>query len=243
MSRDRYRLSFDAVADTYERTRPTYAPDALAFVAQRLPLSRVLDLAAGTGKLTRQLVALGADVVAVEPGDAMRAVLERVVPEAQALAGSAEQIPLPDASVDVVTVGQAFHWFRAEEALAEMHRVLRPGGGYALLWNRWDGDDPLLHELNDLIERLRPDMAHDGPAPWEEALAVSLLFGAPEEQRFRHAERLDVDTIAGRVASVSAVAAASPEEQARVEAQVRALVRESEVDFPMITGVIVADRV
>ena len=243
MSRDRYRLSFDAVADIYERTRPTYAPDALAFIAQRLPLSRVLDLGAGTGKLTRQLVALGADVVAVEPGDAMRAMLERLVPEAQALAGSAEQIPLPDASVDVVTVGQAFHWFRPEEALAEMHRVLRPGGGYALLWNRWDDDDPLLHELNDLIECLRPDMAQDGPAPWEEALAGSPLFGAPEEQRFRHAERLDVDTIAGRVASVSAVAAASPEEQARVEAQVRALVREPEVDFPMITGVIVADRV
>lgn len=243
MSRDRYRLSFDAVADVYERTRPTYAPEALAFLEQRLPLRRVLDLGAGTGKLTRQLVALGADVIAVEPGDAMRAVLEQVVPEAQALAGSAERIPLPDASVDVVTAGQAFHWFRTEEALAEMHRVLRPGGGYALLWNRWDDDDPLLHELNDLVERLRPELAHDGPAPWEEALAVSPFFGPPDEQRFRHAERLDVETIVGRVASVSAVAAASPEEQARVEARVRALVREPEVDFPMITGVYVADRV
>jgi SAM-dependent methyltransferase len=243
VSRDRYRLSFDTVADTYERTRPTYAPDALAFIAERLPLKRVLDLGAGTGKLTRQLVALGADVVAVEPGNAMRAVLERVVPEAYALAGGAERIPLPDASVDVVTVGQAFHWFRTEEALAEMHRVLRPGGGYALLWNRWDDDDPLLHELNDLIQRLRPEGAHDGPAAWEEALAATTLFGAPEEQRFRHTERLDVETIAGRVASVSVVAAASPEEQARVETQVRALVQEPEVDFPMITGVIVGDRV
>ena len=79
MSSDRYRLSFDAVADVYERTRPTYAPEALAFVEQRLPLGRVLDLGAGTGKLTRQLVALGADVVAVEPGDAMRAMLEQVM--------------------------------------------------------------------------------------------------------------------------------------------------------------------
>ena len=81
MSKEKYRLSFDGVADIYERTRPTYAPDALAFLEQRLPLGRVLDLGAGTGKLTRQLVALGADVVAVEPGEVMRAV-RAVVPEA-----------------------------------------------------------------------------------------------------------------------------------------------------------------
>ena len=242
MSDDRYRCSFDSVADVYERTRPTYADEALEFIARRLPLRRVLDLGAGTGKLTRQLVALGADVVAVEPGDAMRAVLERAVPQAHALAGRAEAIPLPDASVDVVTAAQAFHWFRAEEALVEMHRVLRPGGGCALLWNRWDDDDPLLHELNGLIERLRPEGTHGGPT-WEEALTASTLFGDPEERHFRHADRLDADTIVGRVASVSAVAAASPEEQARVEAQVRELVREPEVDFPMITGVVVADRV
>jgi SAM-dependent methyltransferase len=243
VSDDKYRLSFDGVADIYERTRPTYAPEALAFHAQRLPLTRVLDLGAGTGKLTRQLVALGADVVAVEPGDAMRAVLERVVPEAQALAGSAEHIPLPEASVDAVMVGQAFHWFKPEEALAEMHRVLRPGGGYALLWNRWDADDPLLRELDDLIQRLRPERTQDGGPAWEEALAASPLFGAPEEHKFAHAERLDVDTIVGRVASVSAVAAAAPEERARVEEQVRALVGPSQVDFPMLTDVMVADRV
>lgn len=176
MSKDRYRLSFDTVADTYERTRPQYAAEALAFIAERLPLRQVLDLGAGTGKLTRQLVALATDVVAVEPGDAMRAVLERVVPEARALAGSAERIPLPDASIDVVTVGQAFHWFRADEALAEMHRVLRPGGGYALLWNRWDDDDPLLHELNDLIERLRPEGTNEGP----EVLAALRHAGGAE---------------------------------------------------------------
>jgi SAM-dependent methyltransferase len=243
MSKDKYRLSFDGVADIYERTRPTYAPDALAFLEQRLPLGRVLDLGAGTGKLTRQLVALGADVVAVEPGEVMRAVLERVVPEAQALAGSAEHIPLPNASVDAVTVAQAFHWFKPDDALAEMRRVLRPGGGYALLWNRWDDDDPLLRELDDLIQRLRPEGTHDGRAAWEEAIVATPFFGPPEEQKFSHTERLDVDTIVGRVASVSAVAAASPEEQARVEAQVRTLVTEPEVDFPMITGVVVADRV
>ena len=128
MSRDEFRLSFETVADAYERARPGYAPAAVEWIAERLPFGRVLDLAAGTGKLTRQLVARGADVVAVEPGEEMRAVLARVVPGVEVLAGSAEAIPLPDESVDTVTVAQAFHWFRAEEALAEIHRVLRPGG-------------------------------------------------------------------------------------------------------------------
>jgi ubiquinone/menaquinone biosynthesis C-methylase UbiE len=243
VSSDKYRLSFEAVADVYERTRPTYAPDALAFIAERLSLERVLDLGAGTGKLTRQLVALGADVVAVEPGDAMRAVLERVVPEATTLAGSAERIPLPDGSVDAVTVGQAFHWFKTDEAIAEMHRVLRPGGGFALLWNQWDDDDPLLHGLNALIERLRPEGTHESRIAWEAALKASPLFGQLEERTFRHEEHLGAATIAGRVASVSAVAAASPVEQARVDAEVRALVGPEEVEFPMFTIVVVGDRV
>jgi SAM-dependent methyltransferase len=248
VSRDRYRLSFDSVADVYERTRPMYAPDALAFIVERfsfgtVPDLTVLDLGAGTGKLTRQLVALGADVIAVEPGDAMRAVLERVVPEARALAGSAEQIPLPDASVDLVTAGQAFHWFKVEESLAEMHRVLRPGGGFAVLWNHWDDEDPRMHELNELVQRLRRDHEPEGPDDWKAIFADSPLFGDPEERTFRHAERLDADTIAGRIASVSVVASASPEEQARVDSEVRALVTEPLVDFPMITSVIVGDRV
>lgn len=243
MSDDRYRCSFDSVAEVYERARPSYADDALAWLSERLPLRRVLDLGAGTGKLTRQLVALGADVVAVEPGDAMRAVLERAVPQAEALAGSAEEIPLPDESVDAILVGQAFHWFRTEEALAEMHRVLRPGGGFGLLWNEWDDDDPLLHELNDLVEKLRPQPTRDGPPPWRAQLVGSSLFGELDERSFRHAERIDADTIVGRVASVSAVAAATPEQQEQVEARVRVLVRARLVDFPMITSVIVADRV
>lgn len=243
MSRDRYRLSFDSVADVYERTRPMYAPDAIAFIARRFDFSTVLDVGAGTGKLTRQLVALGADVVAVEPGDAMRAVLEEVVPQARALAGSAEQIPLPDASVDLVTAGQAFHWFRVDEALAEMHRVLRPGGGFALLWNHWDDDDPLTHGLNEIIHRLRPEGTHEGPEDWKAVFADSPLFGEPEERTFRHSERLDAETIAGRIASVSAVAAATHEEQARADAEVRALVKQPLVDFPMITSVIVGNRV
>jgi SAM-dependent methyltransferase len=242
VSDERYRCSFDSVAEIYERTRPGYAGEALTWIAERLPLNRVLDLGAGTGKLTRQLVGLGADVVAVEPGDAMRAVLQRAVPEAEAVAGSAESIPLPDESVDVVTAGAAFHWFRTHEALAEMHRVLRVGGGVALLWNEWDDEDPFVRGLNEILTRLRPEGTHHG----EEAFAAidsSPLFRGRQERHFPHADRLDVEALVGLMASISAVAAASPDEQADVEKQVRALVQEPVVDFPMTTGVVVLDRV
>jgi hypothetical protein len=121
--------------------------------------------------------------------------------------------------------------------------VLRPGGGFALLWNEWDDDDPLLHELNGLVDALRPKGTHEARASWQATLEASPLFAGFDERTFRHDERLDTDTIVDRVASVSAVAAAAPEEQARVEARVRALVRDGVVDFPLITSVIVGDRV
>jgi ubiquinone/menaquinone biosynthesis C-methylase UbiE len=106
--------AFELVADLYERVRPGYPPEAVHWLAERLDLRSgriVLDLGAGTGKLTRALVETGAEVLAVEPGDAMRAELERVLPQVQALRGSAESIPLPDGSVDAITAAQAFHWF------------------------------------------------------------------------------------------------------------------------------------
>jgi SAM-dependent methyltransferase len=244
VSDDRHRLSFDSVVDAYERSRPGYAPDAVAWLAERLaiePGRRVLDLAAGTGKLTRQLLPLGAEVVAVEPGDEMRAMLERVVPGAQALAGSAEAIPLPDASVDAITVAQAFHWFQVEEALAEMHRVLRPGGGIALLWNEWDDEDELLHGINQIVESLRP-VSRQGDEQ-QKAFNASLLFDGREEREFRHAESLPADMVVERVSSVSAISAAEPAVRDQALAAVRELVGARVIDFPMITTVVAADRV
>ena len=133
-----YGLTFGAVADDYERARPQYADEALGWLAGRLPVERVLDLAAGTGKLTRQLLALGASVVAVEPDAAMRATFERVVPGVEVLAGNAEAIPLADASVDSVFVGQAFHWFRPDETRVEFARILKPTGWVVLVWHDRD---------------------------------------------------------------------------------------------------------
>jgi SAM-dependent methyltransferase len=146
--------SFETVAADYERHRPEYPEEALRWASEQLglgPGSRVLDLGAGTGKLTRGLVGIGLEVVAVEPGAPMLDQLRAAVPEAEAHEGSAEAIPLPDAGVDAAFAGQAFHWFDREQALPELHRVIRAGGGLALLWNWWDERDPLQHELAELV--------------------------------------------------------------------------------------------
>ena len=237
---DRLRCSFDSVADVYERSRPSYAPSALAWIAGELLLGRVLDLGAGTGKLTRQLVGLGADVVAVEPGEEMLRVLRASLPAVEALAGSAEAIPLPDGSVDAVTVGQAFHWFRVAEALAEIHRVLRPGGGYALLWNRWDESDELMRALNAVVDRLRERPARAREKQRE--VASSPLFRGYEERGFPHTDEVPAEAAVERIASISALAAASPERRAEALVDVRELVGAGTVRFPMITTVALAHR-
>jgi len=146
--------SFDAVAAEYERHRPEYPEEALRWAVEQLgiePEAHVLDVGAGTGKLTRGLVALGFEVAAVEPGASMLHQLRAAVPEAEALEGPAEAIPLPDASVDAAFAGQAYHWFDPDRAVPELHRVVRAGGGLVLLWNWWDERDPLQRELGELI--------------------------------------------------------------------------------------------
>ena len=174
------------MADVYERARPEYPAEAVDWIATKLDLRpgrTVLDLGAGTGKLTRALIPTGARVIAVEPGDAMRAELERAVPSAVALRGSAEAIPLGDNTVDAITVGQAFHWFRHDEAIPELHRVLRRGRSIALVWNSRDHDAPLHQEVGELIAPFVP--ADRPPAEqWPLALEESPLFGALEERQF-----------------------------------------------------------
>jgi SAM-dependent methyltransferase len=176
--------SFDSVAADYERHRPEYPEEALRWAAAQLELgsgARVLDVGAGTGKLTRGLVSLGFDVVAIEPGGPMLAQLRATVPEAEAHEAPAESIPLPDASADAAFAGQAYHWFDRERALPELHRVLNPGGGLVLLWNWWDERDPLQRELGELI-----GYAGHRPGPEEEL---------PGEPWFRDLARTVVDTV------------------------------------------------
>ena len=142
--------SFASVADAYERGRPEYPGDAVRWLVGDEPAD-VVDLGAGTGKLTRGLVAFGHRVTAVEPLAEMLEHLRRAVPEARALAGSGEEIPLVDASADVVVCAQAFHWFDHVVALGEIARVLRPGGRLALVWNTRDDGEAWVAELSDAI--------------------------------------------------------------------------------------------
>lgn len=236
--------SFELVADLYERARPEYPAEAVGWIAERLDLRpgrTVLDLGAGTGKLTRALTPTGARVIAVEPGDAMRAELERAAPLVVALRGSAESIPLGDATVDAITVGQAFHWFRHDEAILELHRVLRRGEAVALAWNSRDQDAPLHQEISELIA---PFVPRDRPPSeqWPLALEESPLFGPLEEQRFSFSQQLDADAFAERIASVSFVAGAPPDARRRLDAQLRAVAERlgGSVEFSYVTVVYVS---
>jgi ubiquinone/menaquinone biosynthesis C-methylase UbiE len=203
--------SFERVADLYERTRPSYPAGAVDWIASRLGIARgtrVLDLGAGTGKLAREWVALGADVVAVEPGPEMLARLARAVPAARSVLGAAEDIPLADESVDAVTCGQSFHWFRAGEALDEIARVLRPGGGLALVWNARDPDDPFQAEVTRLLDPFVPS-GRPPVGSSTSAVEADARFGVLERYETPFEDELDAQDLIDRVASISFVAAAS----------------------------------
>ncbi|HEY7258984.1 MAG TPA: class I SAM-dependent methyltransferase [Gaiellales bacterium] len=220
---------FGNSADAYERGRPSYPDDAVAYLAAELglgPATRILDLAAGTGKLTRLLVEGGAEVVAVEPVTAMRAALEQALPGVVALEGTAESIPLPAGSVDAVTVAQAFHWFDADAAIVEIHRVLRPGGGLGLIWNVMGSDTEWLAALRELVHGIRGSVPAYGVSPWQEAFRASSLFRPLTQRTFDLVHELDEDGLIDRIVSTSYVAALPDADRARLADQVRALVRD-----------------
>jgi SAM-dependent methyltransferase len=218
---------FGSSADAYERGRPPYPDDAVAYLAAELglgPAARVLDLAAGTGKLTRLLVEGGAEVVAVEPVAAMREALTQAVPGVTVLDGTAEAIPLADGSVAAVTVAQAFHWFDAEAAIAEIHRVLRPGGQLGLIWNVMGADADWLAALRELVHGIRGAVPAYGPSPWRDAFRATSLFTPLVERSFGLIHELDEDGLVDRIASTSYVAALPDADRGRLLEQVRALV-------------------
>ena len=206
--------AFGRAARDYELGRPGWPEPLLDEVAGEVGLgaeSPVLDLAAGTGKLTRLLVPRFGRVVAVEPDEAMLDVLAEVVPEAEALHGSGEHIPLDDAEVDCVFVAEAFHWFASDAVVAEIARVLRPRGGLVVLWNtRMNHDPPFPQEARRLVEEAidrggAPGLSRVLSGAWREPLAR----GRFEELRARQADREETVSRDERIAfilSVSSIA-------------------------------------
>jgi ubiquinone/menaquinone biosynthesis C-methylase UbiE len=214
---------FDRAADTYERGRPGYPEAAVAWLLEALGIgagSQVVDLAAGTGKLTRQLLPSGAELTAVEPVAAMRARLAAALPGLRVEAGTAEAMPLPGASATAVVVGQGFHWFDGDRALAEIHRVLRPGGGLGLIWNVRDESVPWVAELTRIIEPYRGDAPRYLAGRWRQAFEATSLFEPLRERGFRHVQEADRAVVRDRIASVSFVASLSDDVLAGVLAQV-----------------------
>jgi ubiquinone/menaquinone biosynthesis C-methylase UbiE len=207
--------SFGGVAEAYERGRPTYPADAVSWLLGEQPLT-VLELGAGTGKLTRVIAKLGHDVQATDPDPAMLEILEREVPGVRTAEAGAEEIPLGDASVDAVIAGQAFHWFDLDRALPEIARVLRPGGHVCLTWNYRNEKIPWVRRLGALIGTQENQQ---DPA---QALIFSELFGFVEDKEFSHWQVIDRKSIQDLVLSRSNVAVLDEQGRAAKLAEVLA---------------------
>jgi SAM-dependent methyltransferase len=234
--------SFDGAAEEYERTRPDYPPRLLDV----LPLAddaEVLDLGAGTGKLTRVLAVRYGRVIAVEPLDKMRAILERVVPAAVNMAGSAEAIPWATGAVDGVFAGQAFHWFANREAVTEIARVLRHGGVLALVWNGPDEDrrSPLPGPYLAYLDELHAAAAFNDAPPWQDVLAHG-PFGEVQQAGVPHDHILDRAGLLDNARTVSWIASRPDAEREAVLERLATLLPEGTYAIPNRANVMWAVR-
>ncbi|MFG1872578.1 class I SAM-dependent methyltransferase [Micromonospora arborensis] len=242
--------SFGAAATAYAEHRPDYAQAAVRWALELAPGLRILDLGAGTGKLSATLVALGADVVAVEPDPAMLSELRRALPAVRALPGSAEAIPLPDASVDAVLAGNALHWFDMAVAGPEIARVLAPGGTLAGLWNVMDDRVDWVAGL----ERVSGSAAigpRDTLSSWRAATADLLApspglagFGSPEQTDFPHGQRRTADSLVATLATRAGMLVMADPDRAAALGSIRDFLgsrpetAQGEFTLPMLTGVL-----
>jgi SAM-dependent methyltransferase len=222
-------------ADTYVRGRPDYPPQVADWLTGVLGLNKdtaVIDLGAGTGKFTARLVATGAQVIAVEPVAQMLEKLSQAFPQVLAVNGTATDLPLPDASVDVVVCAQAFHWFASAQALDEIARVLKPGGRLGLVWNLRDTRVGWVPKLDAIVNALQGDTPRYYTGAWRQVFPHP-AFGPLQGQRFSHGHTgSPEDVIFNRVRSTSFIAALPEAERAKVDEQIRAMI----ADEPELRG-------
>jgi len=218
---------YQANADRYVKGRPDYPPEVADWLRGTIGLHAgmtAVDLGAGTGKFTPRLVDTGASVIAIEPVAKMLEKLSATLPQVKALAGTAESIPLPDNSVDAIVCAQSFHWFSTPQAMAEIHRVLKPGGKLAMIWNMRDIRVSWVNKMNQIADR------HEGDAPrfytgeWRKQFPFN-GFAPLEEQTFGFGHTGPVeDVIYNRVRSTSFIAALPAQQQDEVIAEIRQMV-------------------
>ncbi len=239
--RARRAKSFGPEAAAYEEHRPDYPLAGIRWALEPLggPSPEVLDLAAGTGKLTTGLRTVGARVTAVEPDEAMRAEFRRRHPQLTALDGTAESIPLQDDSVDAVLVGQALHWFDRQRAFPEIARVLRPGGVFAAFWNMHDAEVEWVAEL-DRLSRSQVSFR----TRTSEGTVSDPLFEEFEQAEFPHVQRRTAESLAATIGTHSHTLVISPDERAALLDRITGYLRgvpeigDGEFDLPIKTLVI-----
>jgi SAM-dependent methyltransferase len=226
-------------AEVYERARPGYPVEAIEFIVKKFgigPDSDLLDLAAGTGKLTRALIHTGARVTAVEPLFAMRQMLQQRIPEATVMEGTAEAIPVQDGSMDAVTVAQAFHWFDAQPAMTELARVLRPGGGLAAIWNVRDESVEWMAMIRELIEERKSTTPDHRSGEWRKPFEAGSPFEPFRLEVFKHSQEVSradaVDVFASRSYVASLL---EPERSHLLERVAEQVPRTETVVIPYVT--------
>ncbi len=240
------RVGFESGSDLYEAARPGYSPEVVSFLVAELglgPDSAVLDLAAGTGKMTRQLVRFSPRCVAVEPSPSMRAVFSETVPEVPMVAGTAEAVPVASGRLDAVVVAQAFHWFDDPANVAEIARTLRPDGGLALVWNERDERDPLIAEL---VRVSKWDVCQPYPVgkDFSATIDASGRFGPVTRRQFRFVQHVDRARFVDQVATRSYVQVLDEPDRARLLDRVAALAaaQPEPIAIPYVTDAFVARR-
>jgi SAM-dependent methyltransferase len=247
--------SFGGAATAYAEHRPDYAQAAVRWALERAPGPRVLDLGAGTGKLTATLLARGTEVIAIEPDPAMLTELRRALPTVRALPGSAEAVPLPDESVDAVLAGNAMHWFDMDVAGPELARVLVPGGILAGLWNVFDDRVDWVAGL-DQVSGSAAIGPRDTFSSWRAETGRAHLpsggsiarFGSPEQAEFPHGQRRTADSLVATLATKAGMLVMPARQREVTLGRIRAFLANTpetacgEFTLPLLTGVLRVGR-